>query len=406
MNKQILKISLLCGVGGLLEFYDFILYIIFSDQISKNFFSEINSPSIKGIVVIAVFSIAYIIRPISGIIIGWFGDTRGRKTSFTMTILIMGASVFLMGVMPNYAQIGIAAPLVFVLLRIIQGFALGGELPSAIVFVFESLEEKGLALGIVFGLVLSGFVFGNAMSIILRDIFGQYAWRAAFISGSLIGFIAYYIRSNLTETTLFKKLSHKEKFPPAIVFNEYFRNTIGAILCVIPVSFYGVMVSLYIPKYLINNLHQPIEYVNLLMLYISLFVACCTIFISWLSDYINYNKIFNYASAIMVILAYPAFHLINGHSQAHLLLGIILLTVTTLPATSLFMRIICEAFPTKIRLTGVAIGYNFAFALVGGITPLATEVLIAKFNLILGPTIITVVCGLCGFCAIPLLSKK
>ncbi len=144
MKENILKISLLSGIGGLLEFYDFILYILFSDQISNMFFNQISSPFLKNILVIAVFSVAYIIRPLGGIIIGWLGDTRGRKTSFSMTLFMMGACVFLMGIMPTYNQIGIYATILFIGLRIVQGFALGGELPSAVVFVFESLEKKVL----------------------------------------------------------------------------------------------------------------------------------------------------------------------------------------------------------------------------------------------------------------------
>ena len=406
MKNQVFKISLLCGVGGLLEFYDFILYIIFSDQISKNFFEEISNPFLKSLIVIAVFSVAYIVRPIGGIIVGWLGDVRGRKTSFTMTIFVMGASSLLMGIMPTYAQIGLIASIIFVLLRIIQGFALGGELPSAVVFVFESLEKKGLALGIMFGLVLCGFLFGNAVSILLRNLFGEYAWRAAFISGSAVALLTYYVRSRLSETTLFKHLTHKTKFPPGLVIKEYLQNTIGATLCVIMVAFYGVVVSLYIPKYLTLHLDYPQHTVSIIMIISSLVNVFGVIFMSWLSDKTNYHTTYKILSIILIIVTYPVFYLMNTKINLNLIIGIFLISLPVSFASGLFMRLICEAFPTNVRLTGVGIAYNLAFALVGGVAPVSIELLIKNVGLINGPVIIAIVCGLCGLISTPLLAKK
>jgi MHS family proline/betaine transporter-like MFS transporter len=272
--------------------------------------------------------------------------------------------------------------------------------------VFESLEKKGLALGIMFGLVLSGFAFGEGMSIILRLFFGEYAWRAAFISGSLIGFIAYYIRSRLNETDLFKHLHHKEKFPPAVLFRDYFQNTIGATLCVTIVAFYGAIVSLYLPKYLTQHLNYDIKYVNLIMLYSAILSSGCVIFISWLSDFVNHRKFFKYLSFALIIIAYPVFSLINTNSTIGLILGVLIISVITSLATGLFMKICCEAFPTNVRLTGVAVAYNFAFAILGGLAPITTEILIKVIGLSFGPSIIAMLCGLCGLCSIPLLTKR
>lgn len=406
MKNQTLKISLLCGIGGLLEFYDFILYIMFSDQISKNFFAGINSVYVKNFIVIAVFSIAYVIRPLGGLIVGWIGDIRGRKTSFNMTILVMGSCVFLMGIMPTYSQIGIAASFIFICLRIAQGFALGGELPSAIVFVFESLKKKGLALGIMFGIVVLGLVFGNFMSIILRNLFDDYAWRVAFISGSVVAFLSFYVRTRLQETSLFKYLEHKEKFPPAVVLNKYLRNTIGSIFCVVVVAFYGVIISLYIPKYLTTYLDYNVKTVSWIMLCCSFTAALGIAFMSWLSDYINYHKAYQRLSIALVILAYPMFYLINTRNEINLAIGVLVLSLTVSFSTGLFMRLLCEAFPTQVRLTGVAIAYNVAFAIVGGIAPLTTEFLVKQVSVTAGPVIMSIICGVFGIISIPLLAKE
>jgi MFS family permease len=406
-TQKIAKISLLCGIGGLLEFYDFILYIIFSDQISKQFFEEVQSSFIRQLIVIGVFSVAYIVRPLGGVIVGWLGDTIGRKTSFAMTMLIMGSSVFLMGIMPTYTQIGVSASIIFVLLRIIQGFALGGELPSAIVFVFESLHhKKGVALGIMFGLVLSGFLLGNVMSLLLRNVFGDMAWRAAFISGATVGIIAYYIRSRLQETALFTALKEKEKFPPKVVITEYLINTLGATLCVVVVGFYGVILSLYLPKYLTMHQGYSQDSVNTVMILSSMFSVVVVFISSWLSDYVNYRRLYQLSSLAIVVTAYPIFLLIANKNFPDLATGVIAISTIAAVATGLFMRIVCEAFPTKIRLTGVAIAYNIAFAVVGGVAPLAAEIGIKLLGNVGGISIIAIICGLSGVLSIPILNKQ
>ncbi|WP_268801687.1 MFS transporter [Piscirickettsia litoralis] len=208
-----MKVSVLAGVGGMLEFYDFILYILFSSQISASFFQEVQSEYIKSLLTIAVFSVAYVVRPIGGFLIGWLGDNIGRKKSFSFTILLMAFCMFLMGIMPTYAQIGILAPIIFILLRVVQGIALGGELPGAIVFVYESVDRKGIALGVLFSMVFLGFILGDVMSLIFHHFFDENAWRIAFISGSAIAFVGYYIRKKLDETKMFSELERKQKIP-------------------------------------------------------------------------------------------------------------------------------------------------------------------------------------------------
>ena len=115
------KIPFLAGLGGMLEFYDFILYMIFAPQIMQTFFSGVESAYIQNLLVVATFSVAYIVRPIGGVLVGWMGDTLGRKRSFSLTILTMAFAVLLKGLMPSYASTGILAPILFILLRIVQG---------------------------------------------------------------------------------------------------------------------------------------------------------------------------------------------------------------------------------------------------------------------------------------------
>ena len=151
LPADFIKVTFLSGVGGMLEFYDFLLYILFADQIEKVFFQDSSFVVFKSIIMMLIFSIAYIIRPFGGLLFGYIGDRFGRKKSFSATVILMGSCIFIMAILPGYAVLGAFAPFFFVLLRLMQGLALGGELPGAFVFLYESItERRGLAQGLFF----------------------------------------------------------------------------------------------------------------------------------------------------------------------------------------------------------------------------------------------------------------
>lgn len=405
-KTQTTKIAVLAGTGGMLEFYDFILYILFAHQISNAFFTQIQSPYIKNLILIAVFSVAYIVRPIGGFLVGWLGDTIGRKKSFSFTILLMGVCVFFMGIMPTYDQIGLSATIIFIFLRIVQGLALGGELPGAIVFVYESVEKRGLALGIMFAMVFIGFLLGDIMSVVFNYLFSDYAWRVAFISGSFVAFIGYYIRQRLHETKLFTSLEEKTKFPLLTLLSTQLKAQIGAIFCVTMVAFNGVMVSLYLPNYLASFFKfSPVTLQTFII--ISAIINVVIIFISsLLTDYINYKRLYQIVAIFLVIFSFPAFYLMSLQSVPLLFIGMLVIAIIPSVATGIFMRILCDSFSTDVRFSGVAIGYNIAFALVGGFAPLTAEILIKNINVIAGPSIVGITCGIISFISIFLLKKK
>ncbi|WP_150465604.1 MFS transporter [Francisella sp. SYW-2] len=175
-DKDSRNVILLAGIGAILEFYDFVLYMIFSKEISATFFAKITNPTIKAFLTVLIFSIAYLVRPFAGTILGIVGDLIGRRRLLLFTILLMGSCSLCMGLMPGYAQWGLYASFVFVLLRILQGIALGGELPGAYVIVYESVKGKiGFATAILFTFVTGGFLFSDFVGFALEYIFGDFA---------------------------------------------------------------------------------------------------------------------------------------------------------------------------------------------------------------------------------------
>ena len=258
----------------------------------------------------------------------------------------------------------------------------------------------------MFGLVLSGFFLGDIMSMILRHFFGSYAWRAAFISGSFVAFISYYIRSRLKETFMFQELAKKEVFPLKEVLQNHLRNVVGSLFCISLVALYGAIISLYLPKYLTHYFGYNIRLISSIMIVSSIINVFGVILTSWASDYIDYLKLYKRLAISLIIVSYPAFHMMQLHNTALLFIAIATISLIVSMASGLFMRISCEAFPTKIRLTGVGIAYNLAFALVGGFGPLVIEFFIKTVNLTAGPIFVSVICGIMGYLSIPILAIK
>ncbi len=388
------KIPVLCGIGGMLEFYDFILYILFAEQIQSVFFTGVTSVFVQNLLVVAVFSVAYVVRPLGGVVLGLFGDKFGRKRTFTFSIILMGVCCFFMGIMPGYQQIGIAAPLLFILLRILQGFALGGELPGAIVFVYESLEtRRGLGLGILFSMIFFGFLLGYVMKTFLLSVFAQHAWRAGFISGSLVAWLGFYLRNTLSETLLFLRMhADRETFPLRVLLSNpvHRRALLGGILVTITVAFSGVVVALYMTHYLISTLHHSPAVASLVMTQVTLISPLLVGGSGWLSDYVGYKKILAVSCGVLFCVSIPAFYLLK---HGHLLAGVLLLDSPCLFICGAFMWLLNEIFPTVIRFTGVAACYNIAFAAVGGVAPVLLECLIAKFDPFLGPGLFAMLCA-------------
>ena len=199
LKKDDFKTILLTGVGGMLEFYDFVIFSMFAIVLGQTFFPQQNSQVLQVLYAFTVFSVGYLARPLGGIIFGHISDKYGRKKSFLMTIFLMGTASFLIAFLPSYSTVGIVATILFVILRVIQGTAIGGEIPSAIVFIKESINKhSGVACGIIFCLINFGVFFAEITKDITSYFFrDQYAWRIAFILGGIAAVISYFMRKEI-----------------------------------------------------------------------------------------------------------------------------------------------------------------------------------------------------------------
>ena len=212
LKKSEVKILGLSSLGGMLEFYDFIIFVFFTNVISSLFFPSTLSPFWAAMNTYGAFAAGYFARPLGGIIMAHFGDKSGRKKMFMLSILLMVIPTFVLGLMPTFESIGYVAPIVLLIVRILQGIAIGGELPGAWVFVYEHSNQHSLGfhLGIFTSAVVSGILLGSIVTLAVNMSFTQeeikeYAWRIPFVLGGIFGIISLFLRKFLNETPVFQE---------------------------------------------------------------------------------------------------------------------------------------------------------------------------------------------------------
>ena len=409
-DKNSRSVIFLAGIGAVLEFYDFVLFMVFSKEISSTFFSQIDDPTIKSFLTVLIFSVAYLVRPFAGAILGIVGDLIGRKQLLLFTILLMGISSLCMGLMPGYSQWGLFASFAFIFLRIMQGVALGGELPGAYVIVYESVKGKiGFATGILFTFVTLGFLFSDVVGFVLQYAFGDYAWRAGFIIGGLLGFIGYYIRRNLHETPQFENIDKQKRHSFGSLVATYRLNLIAGICIAIILAFGGVMLTSYIHKFVEDII--PMYNSGQISLILTPSVLTLTIFtfiFGYLSDRVGIVKLFRLGTILIMLSVGPIFYVMSSMaSPIGVIITSMIIMVCFALVASTFIFILCDLFPTDVRLSCVSISYNLAFALVGGVAPIASTAIITmtKYHY-LGPSLVGVICGVIGLIGVSLYNKK
>ncbi len=214
LGRKDYKTLSLSALGGTLEFYDFVIFVFFAVTISHLFFPPDMPEWMAQLQTLGIFAAGYLARPIGGIIIAHFGDRLGRKRMFALSVFLMSLPTFVIGILPTYASIGVAAPLLLLLMRMLQGAAIGGEMPGAWVFVAEHLpkERYGLGIGVLTSGITGGILLGSIVAIVINRVYIteevlDFAWRIPFILGGIFGFVAVYLRRFLSETPIFKELA-------------------------------------------------------------------------------------------------------------------------------------------------------------------------------------------------------
>ncbi|HMT03495.1 MAG TPA: MFS transporter [Burkholderiales bacterium] len=404
------KVVGLAALGGMLEFYDFIIYGMFSIYFADQFFPNGNA-FISIIQSYIVFVLGYLARPIGGIIFSYIGDEDGRKKVLIMTITLMGLSSLGIGILPPYKEIGMAAPIILLLLRLIQGLALGGELPSTYVYINESMPNK---LGTGFGCTMVGVNGGLLLGIIINQFINayyshqeiiNYAWRFPFILGGILCLISYKIRYSLHETQAFKQIVDKPKIPIFYLLKFHLFQVLMGIFITAIMSSMSVVVIVFMPTYLAKIIKINQDLIPFLMFLTSIANLIIIFLTGILANIIHPKKIFLILIIIAIPLVFACYYLLANQ----ILLGISLITLGIIEgvAAALTPLILTTLFPTKVGLTGVAVCYNIGFTMFAGFAPvIITSLVNSGFNVFIVPVVYLWVMLILSLLGLLLIHKK
>lgn len=237
LTRSDYKTLSLSALGGALEFYDFIIFVFFATVVGKLFFPADMPEWLRQLQTFGLFAAGYLARPLGGVIMAHFGDLLGRKRMFTLSIFMMAVPTLIMGLLPTYAQIGIWAPLALLLLRVIRGAAIGGEVPGAWVFVAEHVPARhvGYACGTLTSGLTAGILLGSLVATAINSFYSatevqDYAWRIPFLLGGVFGLFSVYLRRWLHETPVFAELQQRKALAEEVPLKAVVRDHRGAVL--------------------------------------------------------------------------------------------------------------------------------------------------------------------------------
>ncbi|MBV8213571.1 MAG: MFS transporter [Verrucomicrobia bacterium] len=394
----------LATLGGVLEFYDFIIFVFFATTIGELFFPPGAPDWVQQFQAFGVFAVGYFVRPLGGIIMAHAGDLRGRKRMFTFSIFLMGLSTFGIGLLPTYATLGPLAPICLLLLRIGQGAAVGGEVPGAWVFVSEHVPRSrvGIACGLLTAGLTAGILLGSLVATGLNqwmpaEQLTNYGWRIAFVLGGAFGLISVYLRRLLAETPVFVELKARRalaaELPLKAVVRDYRPAIVVSALLTWLLSAAIVVIILMTPALFEKAYHVPrLESLQANCL-ATLALTAGVILVGWLTDRFGPAAVLLAGCPLFGIAAYLLYA--GVRTNPALLMPLYALAGLTVGIVAVVPYVMINAFPAWIRFTGVSFSYNIAYAVFGGITPLIVSWLL-HFDLLAPAHYIGAVC-LLGF---------
>lgn len=400
-EASIRKVAGASLLGSVVEWYDFFLYgtmaaLVFNTQ----FFPEYD-PLVGTMIAFGTFAAGFVTRPLGGFIFGHFGDRIGRKRMLVLTMLIMGLSTFAMGLLPNYAAIGVAAPIILLILRMLQGIGLGGEWGGAVLLTVEHAPDGKRGwysswpqLGVPIGL-LSSTLAVTAVTMLPEEDFQAWGWRIPFLISIVLVVVGLVIRLKIEEPPAFKQLEaaeEKAQLPLVEVFTRHPKVTLLAMGARVSESVTFNIYNAFLVTYTVTVLGLDNSIVLDALLVASVVGFFVILAAGRLSDRIGRRPVFGAGAALALVSAFPIFWLVNTENPVLITIGVVIgwgIAACTMfgPEGALF----AEVFPTRVRYSGMSAVYQIGVIPTGAVAPLIGTSLVSAYSGSVWPVAIYVI---------------
>jgi len=381
-------------IGNVLEWYDFGVYGYLVPTISALFFPS-GDPMVSLLLTFAVFGVGFVMRPIGSIVFGIYGDRYGRRKALSAVIFVMAVSTFVIGLLPTYAQVGIAAPLLLVVVRLFQGLSTGGEFggSSAYIVEYAPQDRRGFFGSFQLVGVASGFLLGSLTAALLTASLAPedrlaWGWRLPFLFGIAVGFVGIYMRWRISDTPKFTEIEEQgatSHAPLIDALGRHPRETLLAFTSTLHNTVAYYIALIYMTSYMqtVGKLPQSTA------LWISsgslAFMILLLPGLGALSDRVGRRPLMLFSCGAFIVLGYPFFLMASSGSLALTILAELLMMVCYAPYAATCASFLTEIIPTRVRYTSMSVGYNCAVAIFGGFAPFIATWLVKSTGLSYAP---------------------
>ncbi|UUS64089.1 MULTISPECIES: MFS transporter [unclassified Acinetobacter] len=367
------KVILAGTVGNAIEWFDWTIYATFAVFFAKQFFPS-DDPTASLLATFAIFAVGFFMRPLGGIVLGIFSDRYGRKAALAATIIMMAGGSLMIGLSPTYESIGIFAPIILVLARLLQGLSLGGEFASAATYLSEMApkNKRGFYSSFMFfssaiGILMASGLAWALTSTLTETQMSEYGWRIPFILGAIGGLVGMWIRKSVPDS----EMTHKKesvKNPLVVLIKRHPKETLRIVGISILTTFAFYIFVVYVPTYAIKVLGaEPQTAFAANTVGLIIFMLCQPVF-GWLSDKIGRKPQLIVFAVGYLVFFYPIIKWMDGTFASILMVELFGLVLYAL-YTAIGPAVMSEQFPTEVRAVGIGAPYNLMVALLGGTTP-------------------------------------
>ncbi|MEJ3659310.1 MFS transporter [Actinomycetes bacterium KLBMP 9759] len=373
------------AMGNLVEWFDYGIYSYVTIYIAANFFPNDSDDSHIALV-LALFAVAYLVRPLGGAILGPLGDRIGRKRVLALTIVTMSAASFAIGLLPTFGLVGWLAPILLVLARLVQGFATGGEYGGAAAFIAEYAPDKRrgfycsfLEFGTTGGFVLAAALVTALQTGLSEADMAAWGWRVPFLIAGPLGLVGLYLRTKLEDTPAFLALEQKHAVSDSPLRDVLTKHWRPVLVCIGLVLFYNVAVYtvlFYMPTYLQTTSGLEATPALLYILGMMVVIMVVIIPIGALSDRIGRKPLIMTSCVGFIVLSYPAFMLLDSGTALGTVAGLAILGLLLVLLMGTMSATLPALFDTDVRYGGFSIGYNVSTSIFGGTAPAILALLV------------------------------